>query len=788
MAKKGKKAQEPSEEVVKGTGASDSFEESSNSGLVQDNVEETFSLESAPQAEGGVEHAEEEGTVMAEASAEEDQLGQLWSDYYLEYASYVVKDRAIPDVDDGMKPVQRRIMHCLNQIDDGRFNRVASVVGDAMHYHPHGDASIAGALTVLANKEYFIDRQGNFGNILTGDSAAAPRYIECRLTQLARETMFNKELTEFVDSYDGRSEEPVRLPAKVPALLMLGAEGIAVGMATDIFPHNFNELLDAQVAILENREFQVYPDFLQGGIMDVSEYEDGAGRIRLRARIEPEGDKKVIIREIPASTTTEGLLESIEKAAKQGKIKIQSINDYTTDKVAIEIVLARGVYAEDTIRELYAYTDCEVSLKSTLRVICEDVPMVMTVSDVLRRNTSKLVEYLRMELELARQRLENLFHDKTLAQIFIENRIYKRIEKCETMERIMKETRKGVEEYRHLLHRDISDEDIEKLLQIPIRRISLFDIKKNETELAKIISDIADIDAKLGRMVEVAIEYIRGLQATYGSLFPRRTEIAGFDVVKARDIARKDVKVYHDRQNHFLGTNVRSSSKEGAPLVCTAFDKLVLLRGDGSCRIIPVCEKEYIGPTRYVMLADKNQVYSILYFDKVSTTWYAKRFTLGQYTAGKEYHIIPPDCIIKELYTNVGVVVELKLKQNNRRSYNAVTVDFSQPLYMRSREARGIKVTGYQVDDIEVIKRGVKPEKLLAEASSEESGDMVGAEEAPFVPEGEVGAGAGDGAGGDGEVPHGGEAQPPGGDEQAPDTPVTKLKRRIDENSIFTLE
>lgn len=695
---------------------------------------------------------------------EEDQLAQQWRDYFLEYASYVIKDRAIPDVDDGLKPVQRRILHSLRQMDDGRFNRVASVVGDTMHYHPHGDASIAGALTVLANKEFFIERQGNFGNILTGDSAAAPRYIECRLTRLALETMFNRDLTEYVPSYDGRSEEPVRLPAKVPSLLMLGTEGIAVGMSTTVFPHNFGELLEAQVAILEGRPFQVFPDFQQGGIMDVSEYADGTGSIRLRARIEAEGDKKVVIREIPAGTTTEGLIESIEKAAKQGKLKIQSINDYTTDRAAIEIVLARGVYAEDVIRELYAYTDCEMSLKSMLRVIRDDVPVVMTVSEVLRRNTSRLVEYLRRELELERQRLEDQFHEKTLAQIFIENRIYKRIEKCETLERIMRETRKGCEEYRHLLHRDITDDDLEALLRIPIRRISMFDISRNETELARIIEDIAAIDERLGRMTAVAIEYIRHLQETYAVQFPRRTEIQEFAVVKARDIARRDVKVYHDRQGHFLGTAVRSSAKEGAPLVCTAFDKLVLLRTDGSCRIIPVCEKEYIGPTKYVMVADRQQEYSIVYFDKVSSTWYAKRFTLGQYTAGKEYHIVPENCVIRELYTNVGVVIEFRLKRNNRRSYNSVTVDFSQPLYLRSREARGIKVTGYQVEELAVISRGVKATSRdgAADAESPDTPETVPAAAPQDAPPGEPGA-------------------------PAPEPPA-QLKRRIDEDSFFTLE
>ena len=721
-----------------------------------------------------------------EIPEEEDQLRQLFSDYFLEFASYVVRDRAIPDVDDGLKPVQRRILHCLNTIDDGRFNRVASVVGDTMHFHPHGDQSIVGALVVLANKEYLIERQGNFGNILTGDSAAAPRYIECRLTQLARETMFNKDLTEFVDSYDGRSQEPVKLPSKIPALLMLGTEGIAVGMSTDIFSHNFNELLDAQIAILENRPFQVFPDFLQGGIMDVSEYEDGAGRIRLRARIEAEGDKKVIIREIPASTTTESLLASIEKAARSGKLKIQSINDYTTDKVAIEIVLARGIYAEETIRELYAYTDCEVSLKSTLRVIKDDMPEVMTVSEVLHRNTSQLLIYLQRELELERQRLDNLFHDKTLAQIFIEYRIYKRIEKCETLEKIMKETRKGLEEHREKLHRDITDDDIEKLLQIPIRRISLFDINKNETELVKITSDIKEIDQKLGNMVKVAIEYIQGLKEKYGADFPRRTEITSFDVVKARDIARKDVKIYHDKQNHFLGTNVRSSSKDGTPIICTAFDKLMLLRNDGSCRVIPVCEKEYIGPTKYVMLADKDQFYSILYYDKVSTVWYAKCFSLGQYTPGREYHIIPPDCIIKELYTNTGVVVELKLKQNNRRSYNSVKVDFNDKIYQRTREARGIKVTGYQVDDIVVIDRGTKggavPGDLSDSADEGQGGatEQLNASDTPILDNSDASQNQ--------QQNIAGSEQPSDNSEDAAQNDAPKLKKRIDENSIFTLE
>ena len=341
---------------------------------------------------------------------------------FLEYASYVVKDRAIPDVDDGLKPVQRRILWSLYKIDDGRTHKAANVIGNTMHYHPHGDASIGDALVVLANKEYFITKQGNFGNILTGSPAAAPRYIECSLSPMGREVLFNNDITEFVDSYDGRSQEPVVLPVKIPSLLMLGSDGIAVGMATKILPHNFNELLEAQISELRGEPFELYPDFQQGGVMDVSDYQDGNGKITLRAKIDIDG-RKLIIREIPATTTTESLIASIEKAAEKNKIKIASVNDYTTEHVEIEIVPTRGYDPERTRQALYMYTDCSVSISVNLTVICESRPAVMSVTDVIRRNTSKLLEYLKRELEIELGKQEDLFHAKTLAQIFFENRI-----------------------------------------------------------------------------------------------------------------------------------------------------------------------------------------------------------------------------------------------------------------------------------------------------------------------------------------------------------------------------
>lgn len=648
---------------------------------------------------------EAEQHATAPEVSSEDTLQALVSKHFIEYASYVIKERAIPDVDDGLKPVQRRILHAMSTIDDGRFNKVANVVGNTMQYHPHGDASITDALVVVANKKYFIEGQGNFGNILTGDPASAARYIECRLTPLAKEVLFNKDITTYTDSYDGRNKEPVCLPCKVPSLLMLGSDGIAVGMRTQIFPHNFKELLNAQIAILEKRPFKIFPDFPQGGIMDVSEYQDGAGKIRLRARIEADGEKKLVIREIPATTTTESLIESISRAVRRGKLKITSINDYTAENVEIEINLARGVYAEDAIKELYAYTDCELTIRSTLLVIRENVPVEMTVTEVLQRNTDKLLDILRRELELELQREEDRFHDRSLVRIFIENRIYKRIEKCESLEKILHETRKGLEAFRHLLHRDITDADIEKLLQIHIRRISLFDLNRMTEELESILDQMEKTKFNLAHLTDYTIQMIRDLLEKYGPLYPRLTRIEGFETVNVREIARADLKVWHDKLNFFVGTHVKGSNKNDEPLICTEYDRLMLLKNDGTCKVIAVPEKEYIGATKFLFLADKEQVYSIIYRDRQEGTWYAKRFQLGQYILSKEYQIIPANCLIEQLYTNSGVIVRLELSANNRRSYNSITVDFdSYPL--RSREARGFKLTHYPVTTVTMLNRG----------------------------------------------------------------------------------
>ena len=622
-------------------------------------------------------------------------LEQQWRNYYLEYASYVVKDRAIPDVDDGLKPVQRRILHCMHESDDGRFNKVAGVVGDTMHYHPHGDASIAGALVVLANKGYFIDRQGNFGNLLTGDPSAAPRYIECRLTPLAKETLYNDALTEYVESYDGRNREPVVLPAKLPVLLMMGTEGIAVGMTTMVFSHNFNELIDAEIAILKNRPFKLYPDFIQGGIMDASGYNDGNGTIKLRAKIEKDGDRKIVIREIPACTTTESLIESIEKASKAGKIRIQSISDFTAHEASIEITPQRGVGQDDLIKELYAYTDCEMSMKGTLRVICDGVPRLMTVSDVLRRNVMRLVDITRGELRLSLERLEDSFHFKMLAKLFIENRIYKELESCESQQEMIDRVFDGCNAFKSLLRRDIVKTDIEKLVQMPIRNISHFDSKRNDEELKKILSDIADINAKMSDIVGVVIAYLKKIKSRYGEDHPRRTAIESFESVDVKEIGEANVKVGFDIEQKLIGSSVKS----GAMLTCTEYDRILVIRGNGTASVIPLPEREYVGDIVACFVLDKEHPYSMLYAGS-DRILYAKVFTIGQFTLNREYQIVPNGSSIKFITDKVGEKVNVELEKSARRKVTNVVVDFSGKSFIRSRESRGVRVSAYPYEKI----------------------------------------------------------------------------------------
>ena len=486
---------------------------------------------------------------------------------FLEYASYVIRDRAIPNLADGLKPVQRRILWALHEKDDGRFIKVANVVGHTMQYHPHGDASIGDALVVLANKRYLIEGQGNYGNLFTGDPAAAPRYIECRLTELARTEMFNDEITGFIASYDGRNKEPVTLPSKLPVTLMLGTEGIAVGLSARILPHNFPELLQAQIAILKDQPFKCLPDFPTGGLMDARDYQDGKGSVKVRARIKTKDESTVLITEIPPSTTTESLIESIEDAARKGKLKVKSINDFTSETAEIEIKCPSGVEAEKMEDALYAFTDCEVTIASRIIVIKNNRPVELTVSEVLRENTAQLVAVLQRELELRERQLVDELHYRTLERIFIEERIYKKIEQCKTNDSVTAAVYEGFKPFQKELVRELVAADVDRLLQVRIRRISLFDINQHREQMEKTKGELDQTRKNLKNLTKFVISHLEALLAKYGPQYPRlTTKSARHEEVDVKAVAFKAFKVAYDRESGYVGYKV---SGEEFKLECT---------------------------------------------------------------------------------------------------------------------------------------------------------------------------------------------------------------------------
>ena len=654
----------------------------------------------------------------SEASSTDSQGGnsflrQMMEQNFIEYASYVIKERAIPDVDDGLKPVQRRILWSLFRMHDGKFHKVANVIGHTMQYHPHGDASIGGALVVLANKEYFFQKQGNFGNIFTGDMASAARYIECRLSPLGLEVLFNNDITEFIDSYDGRNQEPVVLPVKIPSLLMLGTEGIAVGMSTKILPHNFNELLEAQIAVLRGEDFELYPDFQQGGAMDVSEYEDGNGKVKLRAKIDRDG-RKLIIREIPATTTTESLIASIERAVEKNKIKVAAINDYTADTVEIEIVPTRGQDPAKMLKALYTYTDCSVSVSCNMMVIRDGLPVQMDVPSVIKRNTEKLLYYLQRELEIELNRLEELFHAKTLAQIFIENRIYKRIEECESFEKVMEAVYKGLEPFRDQLKRDVNDDDIQKLLAIPIRRISLFDIRKNQKELDDILAQIDKVNKNLKRLKKYAIDYLQDLLKKYGDLFPRRTEIDEFKKIDRKAVALNNIKVGWDRKNGYIGTNVKSDDV----VTCNEFDHLLCIERKGDYRIINIPDKIFVGRLYDFRKYDDKLEFGIIYKEKKSGKHYAKRTVIDKFIVDRTYRLCPKNCRL-ELLTPRSDSIYTIIEETRR---GPIETELNLKNYpMRSPKARGLLIGSKPVAKITHLRYLTEEELAAAEESDEAS-------------------------------------------------------------------
>ena len=597
-------------------------------------------------------------TEAAKIVSSNEYFRKLMTKNFLEYASYVIKDRAIPDVDDGMKPVQRRILWAMHRVDDGGTKKAAFVVGEVMgKYHPHGDASIKDALVVLANKEYFILKQGNFGNIISGSPAAAARYIECGLTPLAKDVLYNDDITETVDTYDGRNQEPVLLPVKIPVLLMQGSDGIAVGMATKIMPHNFNEVIKAQIAVLKNEPFELYPDFLQGGIMNVSEYDDGNGKIVVRARIDIDG-REVVIREIPYTTTTNSLMESIDKAIDKGKIKISNVTDLSAEKVEIRITPMRGQDPEKVLNSLYMFTDCQVPISVNMTVIRDRRPAQMSVHEVIRRNTEKLLWYLMRELEVELNKLNELFHAKTLAQIFFENRIYKRIEECKSEEEEYREVYDGLQPFLDRTRRAVTNEDIDKLLALPVRRIARFDIEKNERELREIDEKIASVKHKLRHLRAEAISYLQGLLKKYGHLYPRRTEIVTqFDKIDRRKTALNNIKIGWDRREGYIGTGIKSDDV----ITCNEFDHLLKVRKNGEYTIsdIPSEKKLFVDKLYECRKYDPAQEFAIVYIDTKTKKYYGKRTCIDKFIKDKKYMLCPQGCKLELLTPRPDAVYEM---------------------------------------------------------------------------------------------------------------------------------
>ncbi len=647
-------------------------------------------------------------------------LKPLMKQNFLEYASYVIRDRAIPDIEDGLKPVQRRILHTMKELDDGKFCKVANIVGDTMKLHPHGDASIGSALVVMANKEYFIDKQGNFGNALTGDPASAPRYIEARLTPLAKETLFNSELTEYTDSYDGRNKEPVVLPCKLPVSLLFGAEGIAVGMSTRILPHNFNEVIDAQIAFLKNQSFKLLPDFLSGGILDVGQYEEGNGKVLVRARIDVTDDKILTVRELPFGVTTESLIQSVQDAANKGKLKLSSIDDFTAESVEIELKAARGMDAEKLLKLLYAFTQCQVSISVNLLLIQANQPVQLTVSEVLRHGTLRLKDLLKQELLLSLEQTRRKWHMRRMEMYFIGGKIYQKLEACDSYEEALDVVRKAVLHIESVLPFPVEQDDIEKLLTLQIKRISRYDQKESQKELDKLKVTIGSLNKSLKDITRYTISYLDKIKDKYGEDFTRRTKVQSFDEIRVQDVAEKQ-KVGWDRKEGFLGLNVKSGSTS---FYCSAYDKIVVIRKDGSYQVIRVPEKQFVGKDAIsVEKLNQKTVHNVIYWEGASKVCYAKRFRVEKFILDREYNLFPKKKGAKILHLSQGEGIRLEVSfvptPRIRKSSDIYNLD---DLGIKGIQARGNKVSSKSVQNVKVTTS--EPEEEGWPSLSEESENL----------------------------------------------------------------
>ena len=682
------------------------------------NIEEENFNEEMPNDDTNANEKEESGIHHHDSKGDDKthKLTGMYKNWFLDYASYVILERAVPHMYDGLKPVQRRILHAMRELDDGRYNKVANVVGHTMQYHPHGDASIAGALVQMGQKDYLIDCQGNWGNILTGDSAAAPRYIEARLSHFAHDVVFNPKTTEWKLSYDGRNKEPITLPVKFPLLLIHGVEGIAVGLSSKILPHNFNEVCDAAIAYLRKEEFHLYPDFQTGGSMDVSRYNDGdrTGRVRIRAKISKSEDNKTLtITEIPFGKTTPLVIESILKAVDNGKIKIRKVDDNTSDKVEILVQLAPGVSSDKTIDALYAFTDCEISITPCCCVIDNHTPVFLTVSELLRRSVDSTKELLRLELQIRKGELLEQLHFASLESIFIEERIYKdkEFEQAPDMDSALTHIDKRLEPYKQDFIREITRDDLLRLMEIKMARILRFNKEKAEELISRLKKDIAEIDKQLGQMTAVTIKWFTMLKEKYGARYPRQTEIRNFDNIVAAKVVEANQKLYINRAEGFIGTSLK---KDEFVTNCSDMDDIILFYKDGKYKIVKVSEKLFVGKNvihiDVFKKNDKRTIYNVVYRDGKNGIHYMKRFAATGMTRDREYDLTQgtPGSKIAYFTSNPNgeaEVIKVILKPNPRLRNSIIERDFST-IAIKGRQSMGNILTKNEVLRITLKKHG----------------------------------------------------------------------------------
>lgn len=642
-------------------------------------------------------------------------LSGMYQNWFLDYASYVILERAVPHIEDGLKPVQRRILHSMKRMDDGRYNKVANIVGHTMQFHPHGDASIGDALVQLGQKDLLVDCQGNWGNILTGDRAAAPRYIEARLSKFALDVVFNPKTTEWQLSYDGRNKEPITLPAKFPLLLAQGAEGIAVGLSSKILPHNFNEICDAAVSYLHGEPFTLYPDFPTGGSIDVSKYNDGqrGGTLKVRAKIEKLDSKTLVIREIPYGKTTSTLIDSILKAIEKGKIKARKVDDNTAAQVEIQVHLSPGVSSDKTIDALYAFSDCEINISPNCCVIEDDKPQFLSVSDVLRYSVNHTMDLLRKELEIRKHELQEQLHFASLEKIFIEERIYKdrKFEQAPDMDAACAHIDERLTPYYPQFIREVTKDDILRLMDIKMARILKFNKDKADELMAKIKAEIEDIDYKLGHMVDVTADWFKYLKQKYGAAHPRLTEIKNFDTIEATKVVEANEKLYINRNDGFIGTALK---KDEFVCNCSDIDDIIIFYKDGKYKVVKVADKIFVGKNILHVAVfkknDKRTIYNVVYRDGKLGKYYMKRFNVTSATRDREYDITMGTPGSRVVYFTANPngeaeIIKVTLDPAPRLKNIFKEKDFSE-VAIKGRSARGVVMTRFNVHRISLKSHG----------------------------------------------------------------------------------